>query len=92
MMMRSPGCALSEALVAGFLLLAPFAELVLAVDLLAGGLLAVDLLAVAFLALVFLAVALLAGTVCLPTASVVSAYFFGSKRGVYRSATLAYLR
>jgi hypothetical protein len=82
MMMRSPGCAPAEALVADFLLLAPFAELDLAVDVLAGGLLAVDLLAVVFSALVFLAVALLAGTVCLPTASVVSAYFFGSKRGL----------
>ena len=65
MMMRSPGCAFSETLGADFLLLAPFAELILAVDLLAGGLLGIDLLAVAFLGLVFLAVALLAGTVCL---------------------------
>jgi hypothetical protein len=65
MMMRSPGRASSEALVAGFLLLAPCAELVLAVALPAEVLLAVGL-AVVFLALVFLAVILLAGTVWTP--------------------------
>jgi hypothetical protein len=66
MMMRSPGRAFSEALVVAFVVLPPFAELVLAVALGAGVFLAVDV----FLVLVFLAVVLLAGTVCLPAASV----------------------
>jgi hypothetical protein len=78
------------------LLLAPFAELVLAValpaevllavDLLAVAFLAVDLLAVAFLALVFLAVVLLAGMVCLPAASVLLSLLLGQSRSRGRAS------
>jgi hypothetical protein len=77
MIMRSPGRALSEALVPACFLLAFVAVIVLAFVFVVVVLLAVDLLAVGFLDLVFLAVVLCAGTVAsLPWRF--SAYFFGS--------------
>jgi len=80
MMMRSPGCAWSEALVVAFSLLA-FVPVLLAFVFFAVVFLAVALLAIALLALVFLAVVLFAGTVASLLLGLLLAYFFASEGG-----------